>query len=440
MKNNIWVVLQREYLTRVKKKSFLVMTILGPILLVGIMLAPALLMKVGSSVKNYALVDETGLYLNAFDGSKHIFESLPDTSVARQGIVEGKYEGILWIRKNEVDSLSNHQKIVFLYESEPSMTTIEKVSSMAESRLRMELIRQNAQIDSSMYRYINDASVDVISQNIETGERSYTEIKSLMAYISGFLIYGFIFMFGSQIMSGVIEEKNNRIIEVIISSVKPFQLLMGKVLGLALVGLTQFLLWGLLTLLLVTVVGVLGGGGVDAAQMAAAQSAMPGMESGMELNGLQMRMAEIQDIVQSLHIKTFLIFFLVYFLGGYLLYASLFAAVGSAVENQEDTGQLMLPITIPMLIGIISLSMIMHDPNGPLSFWLSIIPFTSPIIMLARIPFGVPVWELVLSIGLLVLFFMGTTWMAARIYRVGILMYGKKGSYKELWRWIRYRS
>lgn len=440
MKNNTWVVLQREYTTRVKKKGFLVMTILGPVLLVALMLAPALLMKVGSSVKNYALVDETGVYVHAFDEQKHVFELLPDTATAREGIREGKYEGVLWIQKSGSDSAANHQKMVFLYESEPSMTTVEKITSLAENTLKMELIRKNAEMDSSMYEFINHASVEVISQDIETGERSYTEIKSLMAYIAGFLIYGFIFMFGSQIMAGVIEEKNSRIIEVMISSVKPFQLLMGKVLGLALVGLTQFLLWGLLTLLLVTVVGVLGGGGIDAAQMAAAQASAPGMDPTFGMNELQSRMVEIQEIVQSLHIKTFLIFFLVYFLGGYLLYASMFASVGSAVENQEDTNQLMWPITVPMLIGIIALSMIMHDPNGPLSFWLSIIPFTSPIIMLARIPFGVPTWELVLSIGLLILCFVGTTWMAARIYRVGILMYGKKGSYKELWRWIRYRS
>lgn len=436
MKNNTWVVLQREYTTRVKKKGFFIMTILAPLLLVGLMFVPLLLTKVSDNTKTYALVDETGIYLHSFENSKHVFEVVPDTAAAIRGMDEEKYSGLLWIRAGSLDS--NHQSIKFLYnQSEPSVTALENISSMAENTLRMELIRRNTDLDPAVYRSVSEANVEVVAENIQTGERSYTEVKSLIAYVAGFLIYGFVFLFGSQIMSGVIEEKSNRIIEVMISSVKPFQLLMGKVLGLALVGLTQLLLWGILTLVLTMAVGFFAGGNMDMAQMSAMQpSAMP----GMEMNEVQQMLSEIHQILVSLHLDTFLLFFLIYFLGGYLLYASLFAAVGSAVENQEDTNQFMWPITVPMIIGLISLSTVFVDSNGPVAFWLSIIPFTSPMVMVARILFGVPAWELCLSIGLLVLSFIGTTWLAGRIYRVGILMYGKKGSYKELWRWIRYKG
>ena len=248
----------------------------------------------------------------------------------------------------------------------------------------------------------------------------------------------FIFMFGNMIMAGVIEEKSSRIIEVMISSVKPMQLLMGKVIGLVLVCLTQFLVWIVLSSILMLVVGLLTGGGVDAAQLAAAQSGMPA--DMVPMNEFQEMMKDFQAIVASLHIKQLAFFFLIYFMGGYLLYASLFAAVGSAVEKEEDASQFMLPITVPLILALIITANVLQNPSGPLAFWGSMIPFTSPIVMLARIPFGVPTWELLLSIGLLVLGFIASIWVASRIYRVGILMYGKKGSYKELWKWIRYKS
>lgn len=435
MKNNTWVVLQREYMTRVKKKGFFVMTILAPILLVALMFTPALLMQVGGKAKTVALVDETGAYEGAFRNSEDHFEPVADTATAKIGLKEEKYDAILYIPQGSLDS--NRQTMLLFYQqNEPSMAMVEQIESDAQNKLRMNLIHASSDIRPELFDFVERAGVDVVTRNIETGERSYTEVKSLLAYAIGFLIYGFIFLFGSQIMSGVIEEKSNRIIEVMISSVKPFQLLMGKVLGLALVGLTQLLLWGVLTLVLTMVVGMAAGGGAEAAQAAAAGS-MPG---GMDVNEVQATLLQIQDIVASLNLKTLLLYFLVYFLGGYLLYASLFAAVGSAVENQEDTNQFMWPITIPLLVGIIVVGVVLKDPYSPLAVWTSIIPFTSPIVMMARIPFGVPVWELALSLGLLVAGFIGTTWLAARIYRVGILMYGKKGSYKELWHWIRYRG
>lgn len=438
MKNNTWVVLQREYMTRVKKKSFLIATILVPVLMVGLVFSSALIATIGGSKTVFAVVDETGMYAESFvSEGDDTFEYVQDTAVAFEGMREGQYDAMLWLYPGSQDS--NRQNIQLFYEkTEPSVSKLSKIETMAETRLRMELLQRESDIDQETFTYINNAKADIVSQNRKTGERSYTEVKTVLAYVLGFLIYMFIFMFGNMIMAGVIEEKSSRIIEVMISSVKPMQLLMGKVIGLVLVCLTQFLVWIVLSLILMLVVGLLTGGGVDAAQLAAAQSGMP--TDMMPMNEFQEMMRDFQAIVASLHIKQLVLFFLVYFLGGYLLYASLFAAVGSAVEKEEDASQFMLPITVPLIVALIITSNVLQNPSGPLAFWGSMIPFTSPIVMLARIPFGVPAWELALSIGLLVLGFVASIWVASRIYRVGILMYGKKGSYKELWKWIRYKS
>lgn len=438
MKNNTLVVLQREYMTRVKKKSFLISTILVPVLMVALVFSSALIATIGGSKTVFAVVDETGLYAESFvSEGDDTFEYVQDTAVAFAGMREGEYDVLLWFYPGSQDS--NRQNIKLFYEkTEPSVTKLSKIESMAETRLRMELLQRESDIDQETFTYINNAQADIVSQNRKTGERSYTEVKTVLAYVLGFLIYMFIFMFGNMIMAGVIEEKSSRIIEVMISSVKPMQLLMGKVIGLVLVCLTQFLVWIVLSLILMLVVGMLTGGGVDAAQLAAAQSGMPA--DMVPMNEFQEMMKDVQSIIASLHIKQLVLFFLVYFLGGYLLYASLFAAVGSAVEKEEDASQFMLPITVPLIVALIITSNVLQNPSGPLAFWGSMIPFTSPIVMLARIPFGVPTWELALSIGLLVLGFIASIWVASRIYRVGILMYGKKGSYKELWKWIRYKS
>lgn len=438
MKNNTLVVLQREYMTRVKKKSFLIATILVPVLMVGLVFSSAWIANIGGSKTSFAVVDETGLYADAFVSDEYdTFEYVADTAAAFADMREGKYEVLLWLPAGSQDSNRQHIKL-FYEKTEPSVTKLDKIETITETRLRMELLQRESDIDQETFTYINNAKTDIVSQNRKTGERSYTEVKTILAYVLGFLIYMFIFMFGNMIMAGVIEEKSSRIIEVMISSVKPMQLLMGKVLGLVLVCLTQFLVWIVLTSILMLVVGLLAGGSVDAAQIAAAQTGMPA--DRMPVGELQEMMMDIQSIVASLHIKQLALFFLVYFLGGYLLYASLFAAVGSAVEKEEDASQFMLPLTVPLIVALVITSNVLQNPSGPLAFWGSMIPFTSPIVMLARIPFGVPAWELALSIGLLVIGFVASIWVASRIYRVGILMYGKKGSYKEFWKWIRYKN
>jgi ABC-2 type transport system permease protein len=267
----------------------------------------------------------------------------------------------------------------------------------------------------------------------------------VLGLFSGILIYFFIFMFGSQVMRGVIEEKTSRIIEVIISSVKPFELMMGKIVGVAMVGLTQFLLWVILTTTLVTIItssfATKLSNKTPTEQIISSQLPPVNQEKSASINSVKGKdegVNEVLDAINSIDFPVMIGSFLFYFLFGYLLYAALFAAIGSAVDSEADTQQFMLPITIPLIFAIIMAQYVMQEPQGPMAFWLSIFPLTSPVIMMIRIPFGVPYLDLALSVGLLLLTFLGTTWLAAKIYRTGILMYGKKVSYKELWKWLRY--
>jgi ABC-2 type transport system permease protein len=295
------------------------------------------------------------------------------------------------------------------------------------------------------------ASVDISTIKIgDEGreEKSYPEVSMILALFSGILIYFFIFMFGSQVMRGVIEEKTNRIIEVIVSSVKPFQLMMGKITGIGLVGLTQFLLWVLFTGAIVTVVTssfstkakspdvtrqLLNQDHRGQTAMQLPNAADSTIVSGEESN-------EVINAIESIDFPVMIGMFLFYFLFGYLLYAALFAAVGSAVDSEADTQQFMLPLTVPLILSIVMAQYVIQEPQGPVAFWFSVIPFTSPVIMMIRIPFGVPYLQIILSMVLLIAGFLGATWMAAKIYRTGILMYGKKVSYKELWKWLRYKN
>ena len=433
-RNNTWVILQREYLNRVKKKSFLVMTILMPLLFVALMFAPVLLSNVGKQSKTYMVVDETGAYAASFnETSKDRYVFVVDTAVAFDSLRAEACNGVIYIAASGLNG--NRQQADFFYmTSEPSMDQLNGISSKMTSSLRQKLMQEVGGMSQEVYTLVNEAEVEIGAKNMETGEQTYSEVKTVLGYLFGFLIYLFIFMFGGMIMSGVIEEKTNRIVEVLISSVRPMQLLTGKIVGISLVGLTQLLIWGVLTFLLVFVGGLAFGGGIDAESLAAAQQMASGAPIEMDA------MDKVMDMIHSVNLSRLFMIFIAYFIGGYLLYAALFAAVGAAVENENDTNQFMLPITVPLILSIVVSVNILNDPNGPVAFWFSMIPFTSPIAMMIRVPFGVPGWELALSLGLLVLGCIGTTYVAAKIYRVGILMYGKKTSYKELWKWLRYKA
>jgi ABC-2 type transport system permease protein len=462
----IFLIIKREYLTRVKKKSFIVMTILGPLLMAGLFIVPVYMASRADEKKVVDIVDETGWFINKFENNDN-YKFVPlytDLETAKETLKAAKDHALLYIPRTEVSVPSS---AIIYSDGQPSMNLkgyisgvmskeIENQKLAAEIKKEIErrspAYKSNEQeetlISETILKNIK-SSVNLTTIKIEEGgkeEKSYTEVSMAVGMFGSIMIYFFIFLFGAQVMRGVIEEKTSRIIEVIVSSVKPFQLMMGKILGIALVGLTQFLLWVIFTAGIVTVVqsafpekfktNPTEQAFVPKSQMIAPKVADQLKASNEENSAPN----EIFDAINSINYGVMIAAFIFFFLGGYLLYASLFAAIGSAVDSEADTQQFMLPITIPLIFSIVMAQNIINNPDGHLAFWLSIIPFTSPIIMMIRIPFGVPFAELALSVGLLIAGFLGTTWMAARIYRTGILMYGKKVNYRELAKWLFYKS
>lgn len=451
--SKISLIIQREYTTRVRKKSFIVMTIIGPILMAALMIAPMIFAKMDKEeMKIIGVIDSTGI----FSGDQKIipntnfmkFEYIVNTTVEkeRKNFRSSGYYAILFIPHIVV----NAPKSVQLFsDKQPSLGVNMHISNAIEKELeRQKLISYNIRedINELLKAVKTPVSVNTIKWTSDgKEEKTSSTIATAVGIFGGILIYFFIFMYGAQVMRGVIEEKTNRIVEVIISSVKPFQLMMGKIIGVAMVGLTQFLLWIILTFVIVTVVktAVLKDSGNIMQQQVQTESLFSagGFQKAQPV--MSDKTEEINEILSAVRFIDFgflLFAFLFYFLGGYLLYASLFGAIGSAVDSDADTQQFMLPVTIPLVLGMVMLQSIIQNPEGPIAFWFSIIPLTSPIVMMVRLPFGVPPYQVVLSMVLLVLAFIGSTWMAAKIYRTGILMYGKKVTYGELWKWLRYKS
>ncbi len=432
--NKVLLIVKREYLTRVKKKSFIIMTILGPVMMAGLMLVPIWLAIKDKDIQRIEVIDETGAFINQFENTtelqfKNEFISIEE---AKANLYNDFYTAILHIKSVEKDA-----EIQMYYKKQPGFTTIMTIEKTIENVIRSIEIQNKFNVGKDQLASIQpNISIKPISLTIDGKEESKNVgISTALGFGGAILIYFFIFMYGVQIMRGVIEEKTSRIVEIIISSVKPFQLMMGKIVGIAMVGLTQFLLWTILTGIIYTV--IMGAFGVDAAA-----SQTEGMMD--QVNMPQLSENPYQDIIgglESIPFMQILISFIFYFLGGYLLYGALLAAVGSAVDSEADTQQFMLPITIPLIFAFVVAQTVMDNPDGSMAFWLSIIPFTSPVIMMVRIPFGgVETWELLLSMGSLILGFLGTTWVAAKIYRTGILMYGKKITYKELGKWLFYKG
>ena len=452
----IFLIIQREYLTRVRKRSFIVMTILGPMLMAATIVIPIYLATRTNETKTVAVLDESGIFYEKFKDSDDIrFHYLvSDLATAKANFSKSNDHALLFIPKTEVTLPTN----AILY-SEKSVNInvtsyIRNVMSKQIEELKLQARLRELQTDKK-----DPVSVDDILRSIKTSvdintikigddgkeSKSYTEINMVLGMFAGILIYFFIFMFGSQVMRGVIEEKTSRIVEVIISSVKPFQLMMGKIIGVGLVGLTQFLLWVVLTFGIVTIVtSTMSSGSIRKSateqMMNQKQNMNPAVSPAISSRDESSEgMGSVMEAINSVNFPVMIGAFIFFFLVGYLLYAALFAAIGGAVDSESDTQQFMLPITLPLILSIVMAQFIIRDPDGPVAFWLSIFPLTSPVIMMIRIPFGVPYIQVVLSMVLLLLGFLGTTWLAARIYRTGILMYGKKVNYKELWKWIRYK-
>lgn len=431
--NKIFTIIRREYLSRVKKKSFLIMTILGPILMAGLMIAPALLKDDGNDEKKIIVVDHSHIFEKQFEQNKSIaYTILDDTKAAKALLIDSDYDALVEIPAlGENTGLKKIEKGVTIYaQKQVPLSTLDAIESILEKEIEQKKMKAYGIDPEIIKKTYADIDITTIQYKGEGEEaESSTAGSMIIGMIGGMLIYFFIFMYGTQVMRGVIEEKSNRIVEVIISSVKPFELMMGKIVGIALVGLTQFLLWVLLTFGILTIVGLFMGEPEMSMQQAEAMK--------------QVDPNAMTDIMQKLaqYDFAFLIsVFLFFFMGGYLLYGSLFAAIGAAVDQETDTQQFIIPITIPLIFSFVVAQNIIENPDGTMAFWFSIFPLTSPVVMMVRLPFGVDLWELLLSMIILITGFICTTWVAGKIYRTGVLMYGKKVNYKELWKWIRYKN
>lgn len=439
--NKIALIVSREYLTRVKKKSFVLMTLLGPFLIAGLMMGAIYLGLSDDTQHHVLVVDETPVLednRSVFEGqlreSRQIKYDYAREAMSTEEFQESPYSIMLLIN----DNIVSNPVAELISKKQPSLRVKSDISRQLERVIEVEKLREH-NIDYDSYRRIN-TNVDLIDVDVNNMSRaSHKQEKAIVGFAFAVVIYFFIFLYGVQVMRGVIEEKTSRIVEVIISSVKPFQLMMGKIIGIALVGLTQFFLWVVLTITLTT----------------AAQAVfLPDLGEQAQMSEMQMTEQAATDASQNVQQETvnkyFELFFyeinwgvmigafLFFFLGGYLLYAALFAAVGAAVDSEADTQQFMMPITLPLIFGFIVAELALTNPEGSSTMIFSLIPLTSPIVMMLRVAMGVSLLEVGLSMLFLVLGFLFTTWLAAKIYRTGILMYGKKVNYRELWKWIRH--
>lgn len=442
---NILLIIQREYLTRVKKKSFIIMTILGPVLMV-LMYAGIFWAGMSSGeLKKIEILDESGLFTDRFTNTKSFVYEFKkgNLDTLKNELSNSKTDALVLIPSNILDNPKSVKIFSKKGVSLDVQSTIEStISNEIENIKLTEAGITRSTLESAKVR----VSSETISLEDGGGEKKSSAVAaSIIGGIAAFLIYMAVFIYGAQVMRSITEEKTSRIVEVLISSVKPFQLMIGKIVGVALVGLTQFGLWIVFFVIMAT-----AGSQFMASKMtpkAVMENQMTNMpaeaKAALEENAAASKSDMIQKVmgaVETLPIATIVISFIIYFLGGYLLYSSLFGAVGSAVDSETDTQQFMLPITIPIIASFMIAQFVIKDPHSSLAFWTSMVPLTSPIIMMVRIPFGVPFWQIALSVTLLIGGFIFTTWLAARIYRVGILMYGKKVSWKELGKWIFYKG
>ena len=441
--NKISLIIRREYLSRVKKKSFIIMTLLGPILMAAIIIVPIIIGYTSHTKRDIMVLDETGWFQGKFKSDDGLtFKAFTGTqNDGKDNVKNGKFYALLFIPKPTENQVP--QAIIYA-EKQPEIAIKNIVSSTMEKEVERIKLAEQGISEEALKTAKANVTITTININ-ESGkeEKSSTELAMGIGYFSALIIYMFIFIYGVQVMKGVIEEKTSRIIEVIISSVKPFELMMGKILGIAMVGLTQFLLWVILTGSLVGVFKTVmpdKAGSPKTEQINNFSSSTNNPAAVKASAGDNQVGSDLMDGLSHINYVLELSMFLFFFIGGYLLYAALFAAIGAAVDSETDTQQFMLPITAPLIISIVAAQAIIQNPDGPLAFWLSIIPLTSPIIMMVRLPFNVPMEQLALSMSLLVLGFLGVTWMAAKVYRTGILMYGKKVNYKELWKWIKYKG
>ena len=443
--SKIGIIIQREYTSRVMKKSFLLLTFLTPIFMAAMIILPMWITTLkDDTIKNIVVVDKTKSLKDVLKSNEQYTFVFTDVTIEE-------------VRKEQSDKKikKGGELTAVLYVSDNLVNNPDAVTIYSEKQINMEL---KTYIANELNNYVRDqklASFNIkdLKEKIEQSKSNVSistikwdssgnekegsaEMALIIGMAAAFLIYIFIMSYGSQVMSGVLQEKTSRIVEVIISSVKPFELMMGKIIGIALVGLTQFSIWIVFTLILSTIGTAVFGAGFNASPMPEAmqvgQTAIPEGDSADMMN-------KVFSMLSGFDFAKVAVLFLLYFLGGYLLYASLFAAIGSAVDNETDTQQFSMPVTLPIIFAIFIGIYAAQSPDSALAFWGSIIPFTSPVVMMARVPYDVPMWQILLSLAVLISSFIASTWFAGKIYRTGILMYGKKVSWKELWKWIRVR-
>ena len=436
--SKIWIIIQREFMTRVKKKSFILLTILMPFIFAALIVVPLMLATIqGDEQKTVMVVDKTGRYVGSLKSTAN-YAFVPTADNKDEFYTEdSEVEAVVQITAD----LAKNPKAVTIYS--PREVKAELLSyvetCLGEQVRREKLSAYNIpELETIIADIQTDFHVATVKRNAEGDETSSnTYIAMTAGFIFTFLIYMFVMSYGGMVMQSVREEKTNRIVELMVSSVKPFQLMMGKIIGVALVGFVQLAIWGVMLSIILLVCGSVFGlsaapavpavAGADAQMAAMAQQAGGG------------EAAEIMSALMGLPYAELGIMFVLYFVGGYLLYASFFAAVGASINAQEDSSQFIMPVVLIMVFGLYAAMYSAENTNGPLAFWASIFPLTSPIVMMVRIPFGVPWWEEVLSLGLLFATSMAFVWISARIYRVGILMYGKKPSLREMLKWVRWR-
>ena len=414
------------------------MTILGPVLMAALLILPVYLAQRSTTKENVAVLDETGWFYQKFHDQDEVHFYYVDKSVGQaKATALAKGDMLLYIPRTQLNIPENAELFSMKQPGLFVRNYIKTVMKQVVEDKKMLAKGIDPNVLKSVKAHINLVTIKISDEGTE--KQSNTDVETGLAIFSGILIYMFVFMYGAQVMRWVMEEKQNRIVEVIISSVKPFQLMMGKIIGVGMVGLTQFLLWIVLTLALVGVFqsGIFHHEAAQSLNALTGQIAASGKAAAAS-NGTSAALSEISGILSAINFKVMVFSFLFYFLGGYLLYSSLFAAVGGAIDHDTDAQQFMLPISIPLIFSVAMTGVIANQPDGALALWMSMIPLTSPVIMMMRIPFGVPYWQIGLSAGLLLLTFVLTTFLAGKIYRIGILIYGKKVGYSDLWKWIRY--
>jgi len=421
MKSNLYLIIRREYLERVRRKSFIITTILMPILMLGLMAAPALAMILaGTESKSIAVVDYTEAITPMLQNNDELTFRSVDKAIAIDSLKNSEnYDAVIVIGKDAVDNPANIQMYTH---SAPSMMTESYITdqmrnAIREIRIKRYDIENLGQILSEI-----EPNVSMTTYRLDTEKEE--ETSSTVSYILGLVmmmtLYMFILIYGQMVMTSIIEEKNNRVLEVVVSSVKPRTLMLGKIVGIGLVAVTQIVIWGMLI-------------------SAASFWGMPVLASSVGAEGDADLMAMIAQFGDTGRVLAYFGYILLFMIGGYMLYSSVYAAIGSAVDNVQDASQLSSIATVPIILGIVFSMVVVQDPTSNLAFWLGIIPLTSPMVMMARLPYGIPGWEIWLSIALLFVAFTFMVWLSAKIYRVGIFMYGKKPSLKDLVRWATYK-